>query len=106
MANNTDGQTDEAAARNAFANETARRLKAFGDGLHGLARVDTEADTDGSGRVRLAVEYFANDAERDGSGDAARLFEHCAEMGLNGDIDAPEGLGRGAFGVVEFFTLG
>ncbi len=100
----TNIATDEAKSRFEFAQETARRLKQFGDGLHGLASVDAQANEDGT--VSLRVEYFASDVEQNGSGDANQLFEYCADLGIEADEESPQAVARGAFGPAYCFTLG
>jgi hypothetical protein len=88
-----------------FARNTAIRIETAGGKLHGLAAVRAKANEDGS--ISLAVEFFAGDTERDGSGDMLRLFEAIAEMGLYADPDAPLAVSRGyaAGQVVEHYQV-
>ncbi len=88
-----------------FAKQTAIRIETYGGNLHGLAAVRAQANDDCT--ISLAVEYFQGDTERDGQGDAVKLFEHLADMGLHqADSDMPLAISKGAFGgVVEHFQV-
>lgn len=85
-----------------FSLETTKRLQTYGESLHGLASVQAHALSDGS--ITCSVEYFSNDATREGCGDAIKLFEFMADLGLESDTESPA-QSRGAFGPIEIYLL-
>jgi hypothetical protein len=88
-----------------FAQATASRIQSFADRLHGLYTVRATANPDCT--VSVHVEYFANDATRDGSGDADTLRNYFADLGLEAFTESPaEGRPSIAGQAVEIYTLG